>query len=158
MKVDIFHSNSLLQFKVVLILFVFYMLVFFTACPRNPRAQIKITVSNNPILMEWSWLEELWYLRTTVTVSETAGVGVNAEYIKLEFPSPMGNVYAEPQLADLAGGRVDAFKSVTINIEIEFNNSISQKVLFSISGTDDYGNDINAFLEVPLNYSATRTD
>ncbi len=145
MKGFSFHSNSLLQFNVVLILSVFYMLVFFTACPKHPRAQIKITVSTNPILMEWSALDWLWYLRTTVTVSETAGVGVNAEYIKLEFPSPLGNVYAEPQLAELAGGRVDAFESVTINIEIGFNNSISQKVRFSISGTDDYGNDINAF-------------
>ena len=133
--------------------------LFSWSCPKLPKAEMRITVSTNPILMGWNSLAELWYLRTTVTVTETAGVGVNVGYIKLEFVKQgsdtdaiTSDILVDTRLVAMTGFRLDALKSMTYNIEEGMSSRYSNILKVTITGKDDNGYDISAFIEASLFY------
>ena len=154
MKNYTFYSNSLPRFKIILIFSVFYMLIFLTACPKLPKANIRITLNRTPILMKWNGNAGLWYMTNSVTITETEGVGVKAEYIKLEifYDADIDPSLLETHLVEITGGRVDAFKSVKYDIEVGTKYKYYNNARFSIIGTDDYGYDIKASVEANLDY------
>ena len=150
MKNYTFYSNSSLRFKIILILAVLYMLIFYIACPKPPKAKIRITVDRTPILMKWNKADGLWYLNPNVTFTETAGVGINIKYIRIELMRISSGYGFE--LVTFNGGRVDAFKSMTYKIEKGTSITGSTNLRISIIGTDDSGYDIKNFIEPLVDY------
>jgi len=124
--------------------------LFSWSCPKLQMAEIGISVTENPIIMVWDESVGLFLASPYITIAETAGVGVNFAYIQIGFFNTNGLETFYPESIEIPGGRVNAFDSITLKIDLNKPSVNAENVRISINFTDDNGNKFKDSIEVRI--------
>lgn len=134
---------------------IWFLIIGFVSCskdsPTSPEvkktANLTISVMSTPILVNWNYLVQLWYMECLVQVSETMGVGVNVNNGKMAFIYN-GQRYEEQTLDGL---RVNANATQTYIVS-HGTEYVYDAVEFSLSGKDDNGHSVSRTKQYDLKY------
>lgn len=110
------------------------------------RAQITVTAAN-PVLSYGSVRN--FRVSFSLTTKETAGLGANMNYIRIE-PRVFGSVVERQEIGSsdivqqTGSNRVEANGTRNDTVFMEFNNPNANDILLTVGFTDDRGNKLEA--------------